>query len=1152
MSNFVHLHTHTEYSLLDGACRIDKLIERVKELGMNSIAITDHGNMYGTVKFYKEAIKQGIKPILGCEVYTAPRSRFDMEGRQDKDPGHLVLLAENNTGWHNLIKIVSAGFTEGFYYKPRVDAEILKKYSEGIIALSACLGGDIPSAILEGDNDKLKKYTETYIDIFGKDNFFIELQDHNLPEQKQVNTRLITLAKEYGLGLVVTNDVHYIEKDDAQAQDVLLCIQTSRKVNEENRMKFGSDEFYVKSPEEMQSLFPSIEEAVENTVKIAERCNVELEFGKFHLPKFPLPEGTDSYEYLKKLCTDGLCERYGNKAEELEERLEYELTTIRDMGYVDYFLIVWDFIKYAKDSGIPVGPGRGSAAGSIVSYVLRITDIDPIRYQLIFERFLNPERISMPDIDIDFCIERRGEVINYVIEKYGADNVAQIVTFGTMKAKQVIRDCARAMDMPYANADKLSKLIPNDLKMTIEKAMDSVSELRQLYEEDEQVREIIDISQKLEGMSRHASTHAAGVVICQNPVTDYVPLSRNGEAITTEFDMDTVQEMGLLKMDFLGLRNLTIIKYALDRIKADTGEEIDLSKIDYGSKPVYDMIASGNTDGVFQLESRGMRSFMTELRPENLEDIIAGISLFRPGPMDQIPTYVKFKNEPESVTYKHPLLKPILGVTHGCMVYQEQVMQIVQELAGYSLGRADLVRRAMSKKKFDVMEKERRSFVYGGDGVDGAVNRGVSEDVANKIFDEMMDFANYAFNKSHAACYAVVAYHTAYLKYYYPRHFMAALLSSVLSSPDKMYQYIMATQKMNIKILPPSINRSFDEFTADGENIRFGLGGIKNVGHNVVNQIVEERKNGDFKSFMDFAERMQGKDINKRTVESLIRAGAFDNLGNNRRQLMEGYSLVLDTLANDRKTNIEGQMDLFGMLDGKGEQKTDIKLPEVAEYSAKQLLTMEKEMIGIYLSGHPLDDYTDALEKIPHTTMADISLAIENPEEADVADGSKITFIGILSAKVEKDTKSGGRMAFLTFEDRFSGIETVVFSRLFEKIKPLLILESAYCITGKLDINENQAKLVAEDITPLESINVSSLAKPAAQKLYIKFKLGKDFLIPQMQEITARYKGTTPIILYIEESGAKLQANAENYVDASDKLLSELKNLLGEDCVVLK
>ncbi len=1151
MSNFVHLHTHTEYSLLDGACRIDKLIARVKELGMDSIAITDHGNMYGVIKFYKEAQKQGIKPILGCEVYTAPRSRFDMEGRQDKDPGHLVLLAENNTGWHNLIKIVSAGFTDGFYYKPRVDEEILRKYSEGIIALSACLGGDIPSAILENDDAKLSRYVEMYTDIFGKENFFIELQDHNLPEQKPVNTRLITLARQYGLGLVLTNDIHYINKDDAKAQDVLLCIQTNRKVGDENRMRFGSNEFYVKSPDEMAEIFPDLTEAVENTVKIAERCNVELEFGKFHLPKFPLPEGIDSYEYLKKLCEDGLNQRYGKDADSLRDRLDYELTTIRDMGYVDYFLIVWDFIKYAKDNGIPVGPGRGSAAGSIVSYALHITDIDPIKYQLIFERFLNPERISMPDIDIDFCIERRGEVINYVIEKYGADNVAQIVTFGTMKAKQVIRDCARAMDLPYANADKLAKLIPNDLKMTIEKAMESVPELRQLYDEDETVKEIIDVSKKLEGMARHASTHAAGVVICQNPVTDYVPLSKNGDAVTTEFDMDTVQEMGLLKMDFLGLRNLTIIKYALDRIQADTGEIIDMSAIDYNSKPVYDMIASGNTDGVFQLESRGMRSFMTELRPENLEDIIAGISLFRPGPMDQIPTYVKFKNDPSSVTYKHPLLEPILGVTHGCMVYQEQVMQIVQELAGYSLGRADLVRRAMSKKKFDVMEKERRNFVYGGDGASGAVNRGVSEDIANKIFDEMMDFANYAFNKSHAACYAVVAYHTAYLKYYYPRHFMAALLSSVLSFPDKMYQYIIATQKMNIKILPPSINRSFDEFTADGKDIRYGLGGIKNVGHNVVAEIVEERKNGDFTSFMDFAERMQGKDINKRTIESLIRAGAFDNLGNNRHQLMEGYSAALDALSGDRKNNIDGQVDLFGLLGD--EKKADIEFPDVPEYSTKQLLSMEKEMIGIYLSGHPLDDYKDAVEKIPHVTMADITLATENPEESDVTDGSKITFIGILAAKTEKDTKSGGRMAFLNFEDRIGGIETVVFTRLFEKVKPILVADAPYCITGRLDINETQAKLIAEDIVPLESVNVSSMTKAAGnRKLFIKFGLGKDFLLPQMQEITAGYRGDTPIILYIEETGQKLSSNPENYVNPTEELLTKLKQLLGDDCVVLK
>ncbi len=1150
MSSFVHLHTHTEYSLLDGACRIDKLIARAKELGMDSIAITDHGNMYGTVKFYKEAVKQGIKPILGCEVYTAPRSRFDMEGRQDKDPGHLVLLAENETGWHNLMKIVSAGFTEGFYYKPRVDMELLREHSEGIIAMSACLGGDIPSAILEGDDGKVRKYIEDFIDVFGKENFFLELQDHGIPEQKMVNTRLITLSREYGLQLVATNDIHYIEKEDAKAQDVLLCIQTNRKVNDENRMKFGTEEFYVKSPDEMVGLFPELPQAMENTVKIANRCNVELEFGKFHLPKFPLPAGMDSFGYLKELCEKGLAERYGDRGDSLTERLEYELNTIRDMGYVDYFLIVWDFIKYAKDNGIPVGPGRGSAAGSIVSYVLRITDIDPVRYQLIFERFLNPERISMPDIDIDFCIERREEVIEYVRKKYGDDKVAQIVTFGTMKAKQVIRDCARAMDLPYAEADKLAKLIPNDLKMTIEKAMELEPELKQLYDGDEEVKNIIDVALRLEGMVRHASTHAAGVVICQNPVTDYVPLSRNGEAITTQFDMDIVQEMGLLKMDFLGLRNLTIIKYALDRIYADTGETIDLDTIDYNSTEVYEMISAGNTDGVFQLESKGMRRFMTELKPESLEDIIAGISLFRPGPMDQIPTYVKFKNAPATVTYKHPLLQPILNVTYGCMVYQEQVMQIVRELAGYSLGRADLVRRAMSKKKFDVMEKERKNFVYGGDDVEGAVKRGVDEVTANKIFDEMMDFANYAFNKSHAACYAVIAYQTAYLKYYYPRHFMAALLSSVLSVPDKMYQYIVATRKMNIKILPPSINRSFDEFTADGENIRFGLGGIKNVGHNVVAEIVEERKNGEFKSFMDFAERMYDKDINKRTVESLIRAGAFDNMGNNRHQLVEVFSAVLETLAHDRKNNLEGQMDLFGMLTE--EKKTEVQFPDVAEFSAKKLLSMEKEMIGIYLSGNPLEEYKDIINNIDHTTMADIMAAMENPEEAEVTDGSKITFIGTLSKRTEKITKNGSKMAFLSMEDGFSGIEIVVFSRLYEQIRTVLTEEGAYCVKGKLDINETDAKIVAEDIVPLESINSASIQKATAEKLFLKFKTGKDFLMPQMREIISRHRGNTPLILYLEESGKKLQANSENYVNSSEGLINELKALLGEDCVVLK
>lgn len=1145
--DFVHLHTHSEYSLLDGACRIDKLISRAKELGMKAVALTDHGNMYGVINFYKEAKKQGIKPIIGCEVYVAPRNRFDMEGRSDKDPAHLVLLAENFKGWQNLVKIVSAGFTEGFYYKPRVDMELLRKYHEGIIALSACLAGNIPQCILKEDEVGIKKYITEYSAVFGEGNFFLELQDHGLEEQKRVNTRIISLAREYNLPLVVTNDIHYINREDAAAQDVLLCIQTNKKVTDEDRMKFGSDEFYLKSAEEMASLFPNLPETVTNTVKIAERCNVDFEFGNFHLPKFPLEENTDSYEFLKDLCFKGLVKRYENITPELKNQLEYELETIKNMGYVDYFLIVWDFIKYAKDNGIPVGPGRGSAAGSIVSYVLEITDIDPVKYQLFFERFLNPERISMPDIDVDFCIERRGEVIDYVNRKYGSDCVAQIITFGTMKAKQVIRDCARALDMPYAYADKLSKLIPNDLKITITDALEREPQLKELYDNDPDVKNVIDTSVKLEGMVRHASTHAAGVVICGSPVTDYVPVAKNGDVVITQFDMETVQEMGLLKMDFLGLRNLTIIKDTLDLIEKDTGERLDLLKIDYDIPQVFELISSGNTDGIFQLESRGMRSFMTELKPKSLEDIIAGISLFRPGPMEQIPLYEKNKNHPENVTYKTELLKPILDVTYGCTVYQEQVMKIVQELAGYSLGRADLVRRAMSKKKVDVMEKERANFVYGNEEehIDGAIKRGVDEKTANEIFDSMMDFAHYAFNKAHAACYAVVAYQTAYLKCFYPLHFMAALLSSVLSVPDKIYQYIVEIQRMGIKLLPPDINRSYERFTPDGKNIRFGLAAIKNVGLNVVSDIVEKRKNGEYKSFVDFAKRTP--EVNKRTLESLIRAGAFDSLKDNRATLLAGFSAVTDKLASDKKNNIEGQMSLFG--DFGTEQEDDIKLTLKPELPEREKLAMEREMIGIYISGHPIDAYEDIMKQIPHVTAGDIINA-QKGEESSVKDGDEVTLFGVIAGKSEITTKKGGKMAFLNIEDKFGSIETVVFSKLYDTAKQYLEEDGAVLVKGRADINETQAKLIASEIIPADSVAVDNI-RPTG-KLFVKFKLGKDFLIPQMMGVLGKYKGRTPVIIYIEETKQKFKSAESSYITPTENLFAELKYLLGEDCVIYK
>ncbi len=1154
MEGFVHLHTHTEYSLLDGACRIDELLKRASELGMKAMAITDHGNMYGVVKFYKAAKKYGVKPLLGCEVYTAPRSRHEKEGRQDSEPGHLVLIAKNNAGYKNLMKIVSAGFIEGFYYKPRIDMELLREHSEGLIALSACLAGDIPRNILEGNMSKAREYIENFTDIFGKDDFYIELQDHGIPEQKQVNIHLINFAGEYGLKMVVTNDIHYVNKSDSEMHDALLCIQTGKTVDDENRMKFATQEFYVKSEEEMASLFPNIPSCITNTAEIAEKCNVELEFGNYHLPKFAVPEGYTPFEYLKYLCESGLAERYDAADEKIKSRLKYELDTIDKMGYVDYFLIVWDFIKYAKDNGIVVGPGRGSAAGSVVSYCLKITDIDPVKYNLLFERFLNPERVSMPDIDVDFCIERRQEVIDYVIEKYGEPNVAQIITFGTFGAKQAIRDSARVLSVPYADADRIAKLIPQELNMTIEKAMGMNKELRELYDESETAAKVIDIAKAIEGMPRHSSTHAAGVVICGEPVSDYVPLAHNGEMAITQFEKDTVEELGLLKMDFLGLRNLTIIRDTLDMIKRSTGETVDLVNIDYEIPGVYEMISDGDTDGVFQLESAGMKNFMKELKPRNLEDIIAGISLFRPGPMDEIPTYVSNKQHPERVTYKHEKLKPILNVTYGCMVYQEQIMQIVRDLAGYSFGRADLVRRAMSKKKMDVMEKERDFFINGitdENGtvtLDGAVRRGVDKKTANDIFDGMIDFAKYAFNKSHAACYAVIAYETAYLKYKYPTFFMAALLSSVLSTTDKVTQYIMDCGKMGIKLLPPSINESIDGFFVDEHSIRFGLAGIANVGFNLVDVIVKEREQrGKFTSFDDFANRMQVREMNKRAVECMIKAGAMDCFGKSRAALLDGYADVLDGLANSKRTNLAGQMSLLNFLnDEEGEAEQD-SISDKEEFPLLTLLAMEKEMMGIYISGHPMQEYEELLSKINVNFTADIA-----GEESKINDGDTVTVAGMVSARKDKLTKNNTYMSYISVEDIYGSIEVLVFPKIFERARNLLDLGEPVCVRGRVDIKEEHPpKIIADSISLLADAAKISSVPEDGRKLYIKLKLGKDFLLDRVMDIISRYKGMTSLCIYFEEKGKAFNANPENFVDASDELITELCELLGEDCVKL-
>ena len=1066
--SFTHLHVHTEYSLLDGSNKIKEYVARVKELGMNSAAITDHGVMYGVIDFYREAKAAGINPILGCEVYVAPGSRFDREaGSGDDRYYHLVLLAENNTGYSNLTKIVSKGFTEGFYYKPRVDMEVLEKYHEGIIALSACLAGEVQKYLVRGMYEEAVRAARRYEGIFGRGNFFLELQDHGIPEQKAVNTQLLRMSKETGIDLVATNDVHYTYASDADSHDILLCLQTGKKLSDTDRMRYEGGQYFVKSEEEMKNLFPYALEALENTQKIADRCHVEIEFGVTKLPKYDVPDGYTSWEYLQKLCHDGLVRCYGEETKGLKERLDYELGIIQKMGYVDYFLIVWDFIKYAKDHGIPVGPGRGSAAGSIVAYTLQITDIvDPIKYNLLFERFLNPERVTMPDIDIDFCYERRSEVIDYVVKKYGKDCVSQIVTFGTLAAKGVIRDVGRVMDLPYSFCDTIAKMIPNELNITIEKALQMNPELRGMYESDENVRTLIDMSKRLEGLPRHTSMHAAGVVISQKAMDEYVPLSRASDGtITTQFIMTTIEELGLLKMDFLGLRTLTVIKDAADLVYKNHGIKIDVNHIDYNDhtdpdavlidyndKKVLDYIGTGRTEGVFQLESGGMKNFMKELKPQSLEDIIAGISLYRPGPMDFIPQYIKGKNNPESVTYDTPLLKPILEPTYGCIVYQEQVMQIVQALAGYSLGRADLVRRAMSKKKASVMEKERQNFVYGNEaeGVPGCIKNGIDEKTANKIYDEMIDFAKYAFNKSHAAAYAFVSYQTAWLKYYYPVEFMAALMTSCIDNPGKVAEYILSSRQMGISILPPDINRSEGKFTVDGQAIRYGMAAVKGIGKPVMEAIVEERSaNGPFRSLKDFAERLSGKEVNKRTVENFIKAGAFDCFGVTRKQLMFVYANVLDDVAREKKDSLSGQMSLFDFVDETTKRSYETVYPDVGEYEKSDLLALEKEVLGIYVSGHPLEEQEECWRK----NISAVTTDFQPDEETgfpSVTDGAKEIVGGIITDKKIKYTKNNKTMAFLTLEDLVGSMEIVVFPRDYEKNAAMMQTDARVFIQGRV------------------------------------------------------------------------------------------------------
>ena len=1034
--NFTHLHVHTEYSLLDGSNKIKEYVARVKELGMSSAAITDHGVMFGCIDFYKAAREAGINPIMGCEVYVAPGSRFDKEQQHGDDRyHHLVLLAENNQGYSNLMKIVSAGFVEGYYYKPRVDMEVLEKYHKGIIALSACLAGEVARNLARGFYEEGKKAALRYENIFGKGNFFLELQDHGIPEQQMVNQQLMRMSRETGIELVCTNDVHYTYAEDATSHDILLCIQTQKKVLDEDRMRYEGGQYYVKSPEEMLKLFPYIPEALENTKKIADRCHVDIEFGVTKLPRYDVPEGYTSWEYLNKLCYEGLEKKYHPVTEELRERLKYELDTIQTMGYVDYFLIVWDFIKYARDHDIIVGPGRGSAAGSLVSYTLDITQLDPIRYQLLFERFLNPERVSMPDIDVDFCFERRQEVIDYVVRKYGKDRVVQIVTFGTLAARGVIRDVGRVLDMPYAQVDTIAKMIPNELNITIDKALNMNPELKKQYEEDPQIKYLIDMSRRLEGLPRHTSMHAAGVVISQKAVDEYVPLSRASDgSITTQFTMTTLEELGLLKMDFLGLRTLTVIQNAVKLAQKSTGKELDMEKIDYNDPSVLAMIGSGKCEGVFQLESTGMKNFMKELKPQSLEDIIAGISLYRPGPMDFIPQYIKGKNHPDQITYDCPQLEPILEPTYGCIVYQEQVMQIVRDLAGYTLGRSDLVRRAMAKKKAAVMEKERQNFVYGNpeEGVPGCIANGIDEKVANKIYDDMTDFAKYAFNKSHAAAYAVVSYQTAWLKYYYPVEFMAALMTSCIENPSKVSEYILNCRQMGIRILPPDINRSVGNFSVEPEGIRYGLSAVKGIGKPVMDAIVEERNRGGvFTSLKDFCQRLSGKEVNKRTIENFIKAGAFDGLGGTRKQFMMIYVQILDMVNQEKKTSMTGQMSLFDIMGEEERKSFDIKLPDVGEYTKETKLAFEKEVLGVYISGHPLEEYEQSWRKNISAVTSDF-YPDEETGQPKVPDGSKQIVGGMITEKTIKYTRNNKVMAFLTLEDLVGTVEIVVFPRDYE------------------------------------------------------------------------------------------------------------------------
>lgn len=1152
MTDFVHLHVHSEYSLLDGACRIEQLAAYAAELGQKALAITDHGVMYGVVDFYKACKAAGIKPIIGCEVYKAPRSRFDKVHQLDSESGHLVLLCKDKVGYRNLIKLVSAGFVDGFYGRPRIDEQLLEEHSEGLICLSACLAGEIPAKLLQGDYEGAKSTALRYLEIFGEGNFYLEIQDHGMEEQKAVNRGILRIHRETGIPLVATNDVHYLRREDAVIQDVLLCIQTGKTIDSEDRMRFEGDQFYLKTGDEMAALFSAYEGAIENTLKIAEMCSFDFEFGKYHLPKFKLPDGeNDAFEYLKKLCIEGYNMRYPDDPDGYMDRLMYELNTIRDMGFVDYFLIVSDFIAYARSKGIPVGPGRGSGAGSMAAYCLQITNIDPIKYSLYFERFLNPERISMPDFDIDFCPNRRQEVIDYVVDKYGADHVAQIVTFGTMAARGAIRDVARVLNIPYAEADTVAKLVPFQLGMTLDEALRVSKPLRDLYNDDARIRNLIDTAKALEGMPRHASTHAAGVVITQEPVSDYVPLARNDEAIVCQYTMVTLEQLGLLKMDFLGLRNLTVIDEAAKMVKRKD-PSFDIDKIDISDPDTYKMLSEGDTQGVFQLESAGMTSVVTSLQPRSLEEITAVVALYRPGPMDSIPRFIEARHNPSSISYKHPMLKDILEVTYGCIVYQEQVMEIFRRLAGYSLGRADVVRRAMSKKNMKVLQQERENFIRGNpqENIPGCAANGVSEEIASSLFDEILDFANYAFNKAHAAAYAVVSFQTAYLKCHYPHEFMAALLTSVLDSTTKVAEYIAECRKMGIRVLPPDINESEGGFTVVGETIRFGLVAVKNIGRRFIQEVVQERtNNGRFTSLQNFCERMFNRDLNRRALESLIKCGAFDSFGK-RSALLQVSGLILDNIAHSKQKNLEGQLDIFSMVDETPMQ--EIPLPDIDEFPKKVLIGYEKEVTGLYLSGHPMDEYRDILRLI-HT--AQIGRIVSGEEENGFEDNQPIDVAGMITKVRMKTTKADSVMAYVELEDETGAIEILVFPKTLERCSIYLKEDAGVLVSGRLSYREDRdPQILCDSIRPITDLNMKANNKQAnapedgKMKVYIKLPGKADRVTSKVKPMLSMFPGAVPVILYYADTGSREGCR----IDPDPRLINRLKELLGAENVVLK